>query len=112
MQHFWIPLGISPVLYWFSTVDAHIISYHFLQFPYSGGGLRARRSFMQHIWLACVWVVWNERNLRLFLNLSKFSASAIGKSQNVSISVAEAAKCFSNYELSLLVVKPIVLFGY
>jgi hypothetical protein len=26
--------------------------------------------------------------------------------------VAEAAKCFSNYELSLLVVKPIVLFGY
>ncbi|GAU49095.1 hypothetical protein TSUD_137800 [Trifolium subterraneum] len=32
----------------------------------SAGGLRARRSFMQLIWLVSVWVVWHERNSRLF----------------------------------------------
>ncbi|KAK2370537.1 hypothetical protein QL285_083581 [Trifolium repens] len=50
----------------FSAVDAHTLSDHFVQFTYSAGGLRARRSFLQLVWLACVWVVWNERNLRVF----------------------------------------------
>jgi hypothetical protein len=50
----------------FSSVDAHTLSDHFVQFTYSAGGLRARRSFLQVIWLACVWVVWTERNSRLF----------------------------------------------
>ena len=50
----------------FSSVDAHKLSDHFVQFTYSAGGLRARRSFLQVIWLACVWVVWTERNSRLF----------------------------------------------
>ncbi|GAU43454.1 hypothetical protein TSUD_140910 [Trifolium subterraneum] len=39
-----------------SSVDSHTLS---------TGALRAHRSFMQLIWLACVWVVWNERNHRL-----------------------------------------------
>jgi hypothetical protein len=52
----------------FSAVDAYSLSDHFVQFTYSVGGLRARRSFLQLIWLACVWVVWNERNLRVFKN--------------------------------------------
>ncbi|CAJ2638568.1 unnamed protein product [Trifolium pratense] len=39
---------------------------HFVQFVLSAGGSRARRSFLQLIWLACVWVVWTERNHRLF----------------------------------------------
>jgi hypothetical protein len=50
----------------FSTADAHTLSAHLVQFTYSAGGRRARRSFMQLIWLACVWVIWNERNQRLF----------------------------------------------
>jgi hypothetical protein len=49
----------------FSAVDAHTLSDHFVQFTYSAGGLRARRSFLQLVWLACVWVIWNERNLSL-----------------------------------------------
>ncbi|KAK2362876.1 hypothetical protein QL285_087903 [Trifolium repens] len=48
--------------------DAHNLSDHFVQFTHSAGGLRARRSFLQLVWLACVWVVWNERNLRVFRN--------------------------------------------
>jgi hypothetical protein len=68
----------------FSTADAHIISVHFLQFSYSAGGLRARRSLMQLIWLACVWVLWNERNLRLF-----------GTSANSVHQLLEKVKMFS-----------------
>jgi hypothetical protein len=52
----------------FSAVDAYSLTDHFIQFTYSAGGLRARRSFLQLVWLACVWVVWNERNLRVFRN--------------------------------------------
>ncbi|MCH83355.1 putative non-LTR retroelement reverse transcriptase, partial [Trifolium medium] len=49
-----------------SLVTAQTLSDHFVQFTGSAGGLRARHSFMQLIWLACVWVVWTERNNRLF----------------------------------------------
>jgi hypothetical protein len=52
----------------FSAVDAYTLPDHFVQFTSSVGGLRARRSFLQLIWLACVWVVWNEKNHRLFRN--------------------------------------------
>ncbi|GAU31357.1 hypothetical protein TSUD_19020 [Trifolium subterraneum] len=47
-----------------SLVDTHTISDHFAQFTLSAGVSRGRRSFMQLIWLVCVWVVWNERNSR------------------------------------------------
>ncbi|KAK2375121.1 hypothetical protein QL285_076032 [Trifolium repens] len=46
----------------FSTADAHNLSDHFVQFTHSAGGHSAQRSFLQLVWLACVWVVWNERN--------------------------------------------------
>ncbi|CAJ2656620.1 unnamed protein product [Trifolium pratense] len=49
-----------------SLVTAHTPSDHFAQFTDSAGGSRARRSFMQLIWLAVVWVVWTERNHILF----------------------------------------------
>ncbi|KAK2445325.1 hypothetical protein QL285_016268 [Trifolium repens] len=52
----------------FSAVDVHTLHDHLIQFTFSVGALRARRSFLQLIWLACVWVVWNERNHRLFNN--------------------------------------------
>ncbi|CAJ2641817.1 unnamed protein product [Trifolium pratense] len=47
-------------------VDFGSLRDHFIQFTSSAGGSRARRSFLQLIWLACVWVVWTERNHRLF----------------------------------------------
>ncbi|GAU13344.1 hypothetical protein TSUD_42980 [Trifolium subterraneum] len=49
-----------------SLVTAQTLSDHFTQFTTSAGDTRARRSFMQLIWLACVWVVWTERNHKLF----------------------------------------------
>ncbi|PNX54524.1 kinesin-like protein [Trifolium pratense] len=37
------------------VVDANSLPDHFVQFIQPVGGQRARRSFMQLIWLACVW---------------------------------------------------------
>ncbi|GAU38071.1 hypothetical protein TSUD_318650 [Trifolium subterraneum] len=49
-----------------SLVDSQALSDHFIQFISSAGDSRARRSLLQLIWLACVWVMWHERNQRLF----------------------------------------------
>jgi hypothetical protein len=50
----------------FLAVYPHALPDHVVQFTFAAGGLRARRSFLQLIWLAYAWVVWNERNHRLF----------------------------------------------
>jgi hypothetical protein len=50
-------------------VDSNNIHDHFLQFTFLSGGTNARRTFMQLVWLLCAWVVWNERNNRLFSNV-------------------------------------------
>jgi hypothetical protein len=47
-------------------VDYTSVRDHLVEFISSTGGSRARRSFLQLIWLACAWVVWTERNHRLF----------------------------------------------
>jgi hypothetical protein len=52
----------------FSVVDSHNLSDHFLRFTYSSRGRNGHQSFLQLIWFLCVWVVWNERNQRLFRN--------------------------------------------
>ncbi|XP_045802599.1 uncharacterized protein LOC123896228 [Trifolium pratense] len=52
-------VGISPM-------DFTTLRDHFVQFTVSAGASRARRSFLQLLWLVCVWVIWTERNHRLF----------------------------------------------
>ncbi|GAU23422.1 hypothetical protein TSUD_331200 [Trifolium subterraneum] len=51
---------------WIDITLEDFIHDHFVQFMSSASGSRKRRSFLQLIWLACVWVVWTERNHRLF----------------------------------------------
>jgi len=53
----------------FVGVDSNNIFDHLVQFLYMIGGGKAKRSFMQLIWLLCIWVVWNECNNRLFNNI-------------------------------------------
>lgn len=50
----------------FSGVHHHNLGAHFLQFTYSLGGKKTMRSFLQLIWLLCVWLIWKERNNRIF----------------------------------------------
>ncbi|KAK2394241.1 hypothetical protein QL285_056095 [Trifolium repens] len=52
---------------------------HFVQFTYSAGDSRACRSFLQLIWLACVWVVWTERNHRLFRGTTNTTPQLLDK---------------------------------
>jgi hypothetical protein len=74
-QHLFISCSIFGYL-WLSVrswiglflADPPIVVDHFLQFTFSSDGHRARRSFLQLIRLLCVWVIWNERNHRLFKN--------------------------------------------
>ena len=56
---------------WISMSGAYPqnISEHFHQFTHSTSHSKARRSFLQLIWLLCVWLIWNERNNRLFKNI-------------------------------------------
>ena len=49
-------------------VDTDNVSDHFHQFFHYSGHLKARRSFLQLLWLLCVWLVLNEQNNRLFKN--------------------------------------------
>jgi hypothetical protein len=42
-----------------SSADPLMLHDHFLQFTYSASGSRARRSFMQLLWLCCIWVIWH-----------------------------------------------------
>jgi len=50
----------------FDGVHHDDIAAHFIQFTNYTGGSKSRRSFMQLIWLLTVWLLWNERNARLF----------------------------------------------
>jgi len=43
-------------------VDPDHLHDHFVRFVHSSGGLLARRSCMQFLWLCCVWVLWIERS--------------------------------------------------
>jgi len=68
-QHLFISCDFYGTL-WFqvrswlgvSSPDPIIVLDHFLQFTHSAGGARARRSFMQLVWLLCAWIIWNDRN--------------------------------------------------
>ncbi|RHN60841.1 hypothetical protein MtrunA17_Chr4g0030201 [Medicago truncatula] len=52
-----------------SGVDPFDISDHFVQFSYLLGSTSKIQSFMQLLWLACVWVLWTERNNKQFNNI-------------------------------------------
>jgi len=57
-------------------IDQDQLQDHFI---HSSGGLRARRSFTQLIWLCCVWILWTERNNRLFKNKENFIHQLLDK---------------------------------
>ena len=51
-----------------SGVDHQSLGAHFFQFTNYLGGLRTRRSFLQLICLLYVWLIWKERDNKIFNN--------------------------------------------
>jgi len=55
------------------------------------GGGKARRSFMQLIWLLCVWIVWNEHN-RMFNDVATPVPRLLDKVKLMSLRWLKAKK--------------------
>jgi len=49
-------------------VKSHVISDHVLQFIHYAVAWNHGVRFFHRIWLLCVWVLWNDRNDKLFRN--------------------------------------------
>jgi hypothetical protein len=49
-------------------------------------GSRARRSFMQLLWLCCTWIVWQEWNSRIF-KAKESTISQLLKAHNANIGI-------------------------
>ena len=62
-----------------SHVAADEIGEHFIQFTYMAGMPIYSHSFFKVIWLACVTVIWKERNDRIFNNVASYHVVLIYK---------------------------------
>jgi len=54
-----------------------VLRHHFIQFSYMAGMPRSSHIFFKVIWLACVWVLWKERNHRILKNMALDSSGLI-----------------------------------
>jgi hypothetical protein len=75
-QHLFITCGFFGSLWqhvrsWIGITgaDHNVIRVHFTQFSNYLDARRRCRSFLQLLWLLCVWLIWKERNNRVFNNV-------------------------------------------
>ncbi|GAU10685.1 hypothetical protein TSUD_424660, partial [Trifolium subterraneum] len=68
-----------------SAVDPSQLHDHFVQFMHSAGGSLARRSFLQLLWLCTIWVLWHERNSRIFKTKEMTVHQMLDKVKNHSL---------------------------
>jgi len=73
-------------------VDTNVMTDHFVQFVHSTGGNKVVQSFLQLIWLLCVWVVWTERNNRVFNNSISHMPRLLDKAKYLSLGWLKARK--------------------
>jgi hypothetical protein len=70
--HVWLWLGISSV----SSGD---LRQHFIQFTNMAGMPRSTLVYFRIIWFASVWVLWKERNDRVFQNVASDTSTLMAK---------------------------------
>jgi len=92
-------------------VDSHAIPDHFMQFIHYAGGLTTRRSFFHLIWLQCVWVLWNERNDRLFRGRSCSLPQLLDKVKSNSPRWVQASNVFFSFGTHTWWSSPLVCMG-
>ena len=78
-------------------VDSNIIADHLVQFTHMTGVGKAKSLFMQLIWLLCSWVIWNERNNRLFNNTVIIVPRLLDKVKLLSLGWLKAKKVMFVY---------------
>jgi len=71
----------SKVWHWLgiSSVPSADLRYYFLQFTKMAGMPRCFHLFLSVIWFAAVWVIWKERNNRVFQNMATTPSNLIEK---------------------------------
>jgi hypothetical protein len=72
--------------------DSNNIADHLMHFTYMTGVGKAKRSFLQLIWLLCTWVLWNERNNRLSNNVVTDVPTLLDKIKLLSLALLKAKK--------------------
>jgi len=78
-------------------VPPHELCVHHLQFCYMAGLPRCTHSYLKGIWYACVWVIWKDRNDRLFQNVASHPSVFIGKIKLNSFLWVKAKQISFNY---------------
>jgi hypothetical protein len=69
------------VLHWLgiSSVLGGELRQHFFQFIHMAGLPRVTHAYLRVIWFASVWVIWKERNNRVFNNAASASSTLLEK---------------------------------
>ncbi|XP_024634718.1 uncharacterized protein [Medicago truncatula] len=92
-------------------VDTNVLLDHFLQFVNLTGGGKAVRDFLQLIWLLCVWVLWNERNNRLFNNIVTSIPKLLDKVKYMSLAWLKVNKIVFRFGSDMWCLSPLQCLG-
>ncbi|XP_039682874.1 uncharacterized protein [Medicago truncatula] len=92
-------------------VDSQSMTDHFLQFIQYAGSLKSRRSFFHLIWLQCIWVLWNERNDRVFRNMQSSLSQMLDKVKSSSLWWLKASNVVFRYGTHNWWSSPLVCMG-
>jgi len=82
---------------------------HFYQFSHMAAMPRSSRSFFTVIWLACVWVIWKERNSRVFNNKAADTLIIIDRIKLTSFFMVKSTFIHFQFWLSWLMAKSPVM---
>jgi hypothetical protein len=117
-EHLFLSCSVSASLWqqvreWigFDVVDSNNISDHLVQFMHMAGGGRSIRSFMQLIWLLSTWVVWNDRNNRLFNNIVTPVPRLLDKVKLLSLGWLKAKNALFVYGTQMWWSSPLACLG-
>jgi hypothetical protein len=117
-SHLFIHCGLFSSLWqyirsWLGVTgaDPHSISDHFHQFIHCTGISRRRKSFLQLIWLLGVWLIWVERNNRIFNNIQTPMDQILDKVKFHSYWWLKAKKHHVCEQFREIVVRPFGLSG-
>ena len=95
----------------FAGADTNNVADHFVQFIHMTSSGKAKRSFLQLIWLLVTWVLWNERNNRMFNNVTTDVPKLLDKIKSLSLAWLMAKKAMFVYGTQWWWLNPLACLG-